>query len=122
MNDELEEVEYAWSQNEKEVEGVWSQKEVDIEDGSGQSAAPMEATLLHQARMARLFLDICTGTLYTVQIYLISVTFIFVCKHTQLDEGKYDLCHLFALYKDSEYDRSSHSLCLCTKGMDRESS
>jgi hypothetical protein len=57
MNDELEDAEDAWSQNEKEVEGAWSQKEADQEDGSGQSA-PMEATLLSQARMARLFLDI----------------------------------------------------------------
>ncbi len=58
MNGELEEVEDAWSQKE-EVEGSWSQKEVeaDVEDGSGQSA-PMEATLLYQARMSRLFLDI----------------------------------------------------------------
>ncbi len=63
MNDELEDVEDAWSQNEKEVgeledvEDAWSQKEADQEDGSGQSA-PMEATLLYQARMSRLFLDI----------------------------------------------------------------
>ncbi len=60
MNDELEEVddvEDAWSQKEEEVEGAWSQKEADLEVGSGQSA-PMEATLLYQARMARLFLDI----------------------------------------------------------------
>jgi hypothetical protein len=49
MNDEVEEVEDAWSQKEDE--------EADLEVGSGQSA-PMEATLLYQARMARLFLDI----------------------------------------------------------------
>jgi hypothetical protein len=61
MNDEdLEEVEDAWSQNEKEVgeledvEDAWSQKEEEdaLEDGSGQSA-PMEATLLYQARISK---------------------------------------------------------------------
>jgi hypothetical protein len=60
MNDEVEDVEDAWSQKEEVVEGLedaWSQKEADLEDGSGQSA-PMEATLLYQARMAGLFLDI----------------------------------------------------------------
>ncbi len=40
------------------------------------------------------------------------VSFIFVCKHTQLDEGKYDISNLFALYKDAECDRLSYSLCL----------
>jgi hypothetical protein len=49
MNDELEEVEDAWSQEEE--------LEADLEVGSGQSA-PMEATLLYQARMSSLFLDI----------------------------------------------------------------
>jgi hypothetical protein len=54
MNDELEDAEDAWSQKEEEVEA-------DLEVGSGQSA-PMEATLLYQARISRLFLDImyCT--------------------------------------------------------------
>ncbi len=56
MNDEVEDVEDL-----KDVEDEWSQKEedeeADLEVGSGQSA-PMEATLLYQARMARLFLDI----------------------------------------------------------------
>jgi hypothetical protein len=49
MNDEVEDAEDAWSQKEDE--------EAHLEDGSGQSA-PMEATLLYQARMSWLFLDI----------------------------------------------------------------
>ncbi len=66
MNDEVEveDVEDAWSQKEEELENVedaWSQKEeeqeADLEVGSGQSA-PMDATLLYQARIDRLFLDI----------------------------------------------------------------
>jgi hypothetical protein len=52
MNGEVEEVEDL-----EDVEGAWSQKEADLEVGSDQSA-PMEATLLYQARISRLFLDI----------------------------------------------------------------
>jgi hypothetical protein len=44
------------------------------------------------------------------------VSFMFVCKHTQLDEGKYGISHLFDPYKDAEYDRLTYSLGLCTKG------
>jgi hypothetical protein len=67
MNDEVEDVEDAWSQKEDE--------ETHLEDGSGQSA-PMEATLLYQARMDRLFLDIMYWDIVEgitcIQIYLIS--------------------------------------------------
>ncbi len=112
MNDEVEDAEDAWNQKEDE--------EACLEVGYGQSA-PKEATLLYQARMAGLFLDImywdivqgitCTCT------DLPNIAHVHICLQAyQLDEGKYDLCHLFALYKDAEYDRSSHSLCLCTKG------
>jgi hypothetical protein len=86
MNDEVEDAEDL-----EDVEDAWSQKEEDVEtrleDISGQSA-PMEATLLYQARLAiGCSWILCTGTLYK-GITCIDlpnlVTFIFVCKHTNV--------------------------------------